>query len=146
MLRRGITDTAFTILVFPTLPPYNKNANCKQMGHYQIKLEQYRDCKFWNSECLAIIQKKFPVALTALEIHPSILSANYMAHAVFEHIIANFNPQPTQPMVFSNTTVSGLNLLTHQIQTAPRNTSMMPCKSNSTSTNWMLGLSLPITL
>ena len=88
-LRLSITDDNFTMPELPAMPAYNENANREQMGHYNIKMTQYQSGRFWNSEILDVLQEKIPGALTAVEIHPGILPANYTARDAIDHIIAN---------------------------------------------------------
>ena len=72
-LRLSIGTGEFTMPTLPDLPPYNDKANRDQMGHWRIQSEYYHSTQFWNSECLDVIQKKFPGGLTVLESHPDIL-------------------------------------------------------------------------
>lgn len=85
----SITDANFTLPTLPAMPKYDKKATREQMGHYNIKMAQYQLGRFWNSELLDAIQKKVPGALTAVEIHPGILPANYTTREAIKHILNN---------------------------------------------------------
>ena len=85
-LRIGNTDTAFVMPAMPTMPVYNPAFDAVGFKHYDIATSFYVTAVFWNSEVLSLLERKFPSALSGLEVQPGVLSSSLTARAAFDHV------------------------------------------------------------
>ena len=87
-LRIGAT-AGFVMHKMPTMPVYNSAFDAVGFKHYDIATSFYVTSVFWNTEILSLLDRKFPSALSGLEVQPGVLSSSLTAREALEHIRTN---------------------------------------------------------
>ena len=77
---------AFVMYTMPTMPVYNAAFDAVGFKHYDIATSFYVTSVFWNSEILSLLDRKFPSALSGLEVQPGVLPSSLTARDAIEHI------------------------------------------------------------
>ena len=86
-LRIGIVAGAtFAMQQMPTMPKYESTFDATAFKHFDIATSFYVASVFWNSEILSILDRKFPSALSGLEVLPGVLPSSLTAREAIEHI------------------------------------------------------------
>ena len=86
-LRIGVVaGTAFAMQQMPTMPKYEASFDATAFKHFDIATSFYVASVFWNSEVLSILDRKFPSALSGLEVLPGVLPSSLTARDAIEHI------------------------------------------------------------
>ena len=68
------------------MPKYDSTFDSLGFKKYDIETSFYVALTFWNSEILSLLEQKFPLAPSGLEVEPGVLSAMLTARAAIEHI------------------------------------------------------------
>jgi hypothetical protein len=86
-LRIGVVAGAtFAMQQMPTMPKYEASFDATAFKHFDIATSFYVASVFWNSEVLSILDRKFPSALSGLEVLPGVLPSSLTAREAIQHI------------------------------------------------------------